>query len=65
METILPPSAPILREGAMLVQGIKGKGSSWDSKKEEKEGASIVTGLATSLESVLTRRILLERISIH
>jgi len=44
----------------MLVQEIKVKGSSRDSKKEEKEDASIasVTGFATALESVLTRRIL-------
>ena len=32
--------------------------SSKDSKKEENEGATIATGLATMLESVLTRRIL-------
>ena len=44
----------------MLVQGIKDKGSNQDTKKEEKEGASIVTSLATSLENVLTRRILQE-----
>lgn len=55
METILLPSPLILEEGTMLVQGIKDKGSSQDSKKEEKEVASIVTSLATSLESVLTR----------
>ena len=58
METILPPSPLILRRRTMLVQEIKVKGSSWDSKKEEKEDASIVIGLAIMLESVLTRRIL-------
>jgi len=34
----------------MLVQEIKVKDSNWDSKKEEKEDASIVTGSATLLE---------------
>jgi len=43
----------------MLVQGIKDKGSSHDSK-EGKEGALIATSLASSLESALTRRILQE-----
>ena len=42
------------------VQEDKVKGLSYDSKKEEKEDASIVIGLATLLESVLTRRILQE-----
>ena len=60
METILLPSPLILREGTILVQGIKDKGSSRDSKKEEKEDALILTGLATSLESVRTRNILQE-----
>ena len=60
METILPSSPLILREGTMLVQGIKDKGSSWGSKKEGKEGDIIGRGLATLLESVLTRRILQE-----
>lgn len=42
----------------MLVQKEKVKGSSRDSKKEEKQGATIATGLAIMLDSVLTRRIL-------
>ena len=42
----------------MLVQGDRVKDSSNDSKKEGKEGVTIVTGLATMLENFLTRRIL-------
>ena len=53
METILLPSPLILEEGIMLVQGIKDKGSSRDSKMEERVDASIVTCLATMLGSVL------------
>ena len=41
----------------MLVQDDRVKDLRRDSKKEEKEGVIIATGLATILESVLTRRI--------
>ena len=44
------PSPLMLRGRIMLVQEDKVKGLSWDSKKEEKGDASIVTSLATSLE---------------
>ena len=47
----------MLRGRTMLVQRNKVKDSSRDSKKEEREDASIVTGLATMLESVLIIRI--------
>ena len=58
METILLPSSLMLRGRTMLVHDDKVKGTSRDSKKEEKEDASIATGLTTMLESVFTRRIL-------
>jgi hypothetical protein len=55
-----PLQSPLMLRGRiMLVQRNKVKASSRDSKKEEGEDASIVTGLATMLESVLIRRILL------
>jgi len=60
METTLLPSLLMLRGRTMLIQEDKVKGSSWDSKKEEKEDSSIATGLDIFLESVLTRRILQE-----
>ena len=60
MEMNLLFSPLMLRGITMLVQEDKVKDSSRDSKKEENEDASIITGLATSLESVLTRRILQE-----
>jgi len=46
------------KERKTLVQRDKVKDSSRDSKKEEKEGATIATGLTIMLESVLIRRIL-------
>ena len=55
---ILLPSPLMLKGRTMLVQGNKVKDLSRDSKKEEKEDVIIATGLATVLESVLTRRIL-------
>lgn len=51
-------SPHMLRERTMLVQRDKVKDLSRDSKKEEREDATIVTGLATMLESVLIRMIL-------
>ena len=56
MNLLLSPLMQI--ERTMLVQRNEVKNSSRDSKKEENEGATIATGLATMLESVLTRRIL-------
>ena len=58
MEEILPPFLLMLRGRIMLVQENTVKDSSKDSKKEEKEVATIATGLAIMLESFLTRRIL-------
>ena len=49
-------SPPMLKGRTMLVQRNKVK-EDRDSKKEEREDASIVTGLVTMLESVLIRRI--------
>lgn len=58
MEIILPLSPLMLKGRTTLVQEDKVKGLSRDSKKEEKEDASITIGLTTMLESVLTKRIL-------
>lgn len=58
MEIILPLSSLMLNGRTMLVQEDKVKDLSQDSKKEEKEDASIATSLATMIESVFTRRIL-------
>ena len=60
MEIILPFSPLMLKERTMLVQEDKVKGLSRDSNKKEKGDDSIAIGLATFLESVLTRRILQE-----
>jgi len=58
MEMILLLSPLMLRGRTMLVQGNKVKDLNRDSRKEEKEDATIATSLATKLESVLRRRIL-------
>lgn len=47
----------MLKGRRMLFQRIKVKGSTRDSKKEEMEYASFVTGSATMLESFLIRMI--------
>lgn len=64
MEMILHPSLLMLKQRTILVQEEKVKGSSQDSKKEERGDASIAIGLATLVESVLTIRILQEMIAI-